>query len=176
VEVQLDGDQLVVTIRSAKVGEIDNGEVVAARGLEVRRLRLDPKSTPATELLASLAAAGPIVVQHHKDSLRTRLNEVGRLALSKMRNPPTIAPYTFRHAMGADLKSCDSLTDEQRAAVMGHLSTESLTSYGRRRRGGGGASPILDVEASAVPHGSRQPGQADSQAETTTHTQEGPQP
>lgn len=169
VEVQMDGGQLVITIRSAKVGEIDNGEVVAARGLEVRRLRLDPTSTPAAELLAGLAAAGPIVVKHPKKSLRTRVNELGREVLAKMRNPPSVAPYSFRHAMGCDLKSCDTLTDEQRAMVMGHLSTESLTKYGRRRRGGGSASPILDVEASAVPHGSRQPGQADgdSQADTT---------
>lgn len=166
VEVQMDGGQLVLTIRSAKVGLIDNGEVVAQRGIEVRRVRIDPKSTPAAELLAGLAAAGPITVQHNKNSLRTRVNELGRDVLAKLKNPPSVSPYTFRHAMGCDLKSCDALTDEQRAAVMGHLSTESLTKYGRRRRGGGGESPILDVEASAVPHGARQPGQAEGQGDS----------
>lgn len=169
VEVQMDGGQLVITIRSAKVGEIDNGAVIAQRGIEVRRLRIDPTSTPAAELLAGLAAAGPIVVKHPKKSLRTRVNELGREVLAKMRNPPSVAPYSFRHAMGCDLKSCDTLTDEERAAAMGHLSTESLTKYGRRRRGGGGQSPFEKIEASAVPHGARQPGQvqADSQADTT---------
>lgn len=170
VEVQLDAGQLVITIRSAKVGEIDNGEVVAPRGLEVRRIRLDPASTPATELLASLAADGPITVKHPKKSLRTRINELGQDVLAKMRNAPSVAPYSFRHAMGCDLKSCDTLTDIQRAMTMGHLSTESLTKYGRRRRGGGGQSPILDVEASAVPHGSRQPGQAEGQGDSQTDT------
>jgi hypothetical protein len=166
VELQMDGGHLVITIRAAKVGLIDNGDVIAQRGLEVRRLRLDPASTPATELLASLAANGPITVKHPKKSLRTRVNELGQEVLAKMRNPPSVAPYSFRHAMGCDLKSCDSLTDIQRAMTMGHLSTESLTKYGRRRRGGGGASPILDVEASAVPHGSRQPGQAEGQVDS----------
>ena len=169
VEVQMDGGQLVITIRSAKVGEIDNGAVIAQRGIEVRRLRIDPTSTPAAELLAGLAAAGPIVVKHPKKSLRTRVNELGREVLAKMRNPPSVAPYSFRHAMGCDLKSCDTLTDEERAAAMGHLSTESLTKYGRRRRGGGGQSPFEKIEASAVPHGARQQVQAegDSQADTT---------
>lgn len=164
VDVQMDGGQLVITIRSAKVGEIDNGQVIAPRGIEVRRLRIDPTSTPAAELLAGLAAAGPIVVKHPKKSLRTRVNELGREVLAKMRNPPSVAPYSFRHAMGCDLKSCDTLTDEERAAAMGHLSTESLTKYGRRRRGGGEKSPFEKIEASAVPHGARQPGQV--QADT----------
>jgi integrase len=169
VEVQMEGGQLVITIRSSKVGEIDNGDVIAQRGIEVRRLRIDPTSTPAAELLAGLAAAGPIVVKHPKKSLRTRVNELGQEVLAKMRNPPSVAPYSFRHAMGCDLKSCDTLTDEERAMAMGHLSTESLTKYGRRRRGGGEKSPFEKIEASAVPHGARQPGQvqADSQADTT---------
>lgn len=161
VDVQMHEGQLVITIRSAKVGTIDNGDVIAQRGLEVRRIYLDPSRTPATALLASLAAAGPITVQHNKNSLRTRVNELGRLALAKLKNAPSISPYTFRHAVGCDLKSCDTLTDEERAMAMGHLSTESLTRYGRRRRGGGGQSPFDRVEASAVPHGARQPVQAD---------------
>lgn len=164
VDVQMHEGQLVITIRSAKVGTIDNGDVIAQRGLEVRRIYLDPSRTPATALLASLAAAGPITVQHNKNSLRTRVNELGRLALAKLKNAPSISPYTFRHAVGCDLKSCDTLTDEERAMAMGHLSTESLTRYGRRRRGGGGQSPFDRVEASAVPHGARQPGQV--QADT----------
>lgn len=173
VDVQMHEGQLVITIKSAKVGTIDNGEVIAQRGLEVRRVYLDPSRTPATALLARLTAAGPITVQHNKNSLRTRVNELGRLALAKLKNAPSISPYTFRHAVGCDLKSCDTLTDEQRAMAMGHLSTESLTRYGRRRRGGGGQSPFERVEASAVPHGARQPGQADNQADTTHQKQEG---
>lgn len=171
----MDGGQLVITIRSAKVGEIDNGDVIAQRGIEVRRLRIDPASTPAAELLAGLAAAGPIVVKHPKKSLRTRVNELGQEVLAKMRNPPSVAPYSFRHAMGCDLKSCDTLTDEERAMAMGHLSTESLTKYGRRRRKGGEKSPFEKIEASAVPHGARQPVQADgnSQADTTRQKQKG---
>lgn len=144
--------RLVVEIRGAKVGTIDNGETVADRGMEWRRLVINPQLNNATQYLADLAAAGPQVVEYNKNSLRTRLNEIGRLHLKKVPEGVTVSPYTFRHAMGSDLKSCDDMTDEEKAQVMGHLAMDSLSVYGRRRHRGG-VSPVQAVEASDVPRG-----------------------
>lgn len=153
VNVRLEAGQLMIEIRGAKHGVIDNGEVAADRGLEWRRLKLDPKLNAATQYLSRLCADGQShQVSYNKNSLRTRLNETGKLAISKMPEGVTVSPYTFRHAMGSDVKSCDTLTDEERSQIMGHLSMDSLSVYGRRRHSGG-VSPVASVEASAVPHG-----------------------
>lgn len=152
VKVSMQDGQLLVEIQGAKVGKIDNGQTVADRGLEWRKLKLSPDLNAATQYLARLVADGPQTVAYNKASLRTRLNETGRLAIRKLPEGVSIAPYSFRHALGSDLKSCDDYTDEQRAMVMGHLSVESLSVYGRRRHRGG-VKPVASVEASAVPHG-----------------------
>ena len=163
VQVKLEGGVLVVEIQGAKTGLIPvmtprdadgrSETVQTDRGLEWRRLKLNPKLNAATEYLARLCADGQThTVNYNKNSLRTRLNEFGRLALKKLKDTPSISPYTFRHAMGSDVKSCDDLTDEQRSQIMGHLSCDSLSVYGRRRHRGG-VSPVASVAASAVPHG-----------------------
>lgn len=147
--------QLIFQITGAKVGKIDNGNGVYERGIEKRVLFINPKLNAATKYLFDNLNGldGAKSFKYNKTSIRNRVNELGREILSKLKDPPSISPYSFRHAMGADLKSCDALTDIQRAQVMGHLSVESLESYGRRRRGGGGVSPVLAVQSSAQPHG-----------------------
>lgn len=153
VKVQMIGDQLVIEIQGAKVGEITNDEGTFDRGIEWRKLTINPKLNKATEYLAALCIDGKShLVNYNKNSLRTRLNEVGRLTLKKLKDTPSISPYNFRHAMGSDVKSCDDLSDEQRSMIMGHLSCDSLSVYGRRRHRGG-VSPVAKVEASATPHG-----------------------
>jgi integrase len=152
VRVSMDNGQLLVEIQGAKHGLIDNGDVVADRGLEWRKLKINPALNAATEYLARLVKSGPVVVEYNKNSLRTRLNEIGRLAIRKMPEGVTISPYTFRHAMGSDVKSCDDYTDEERSMVLGHLSMDSLSVYGRRRHKGG-VKPVASVEASATPRG-----------------------
>ena len=153
IKVQLVDGQLVIEICGAKVGKITNGEGTFDRGLEWRKLTINPKLNPATKYLKKLVADGQLhQVDYNKNSLRTRLNEVGRLALKKLKDTPSISPYSFRHAMGSDVKSCDDLSDEQRSQIMGHLACDSLSVYGRRRHRGG-VSPVTKVEASAVPHG-----------------------
>lgn len=153
VKVQLVDGQLVIEIRGAKVGKITNDEGTFDRGLEWRKLTVNPKLNQATEYLTKLVLDGQLhQVDYNKNSLRTRLNEVGRLALKKLKNTPSISPYTFRHAMGSDVKSCADLSDEQRSQIMGHLSCDSLSVYGRRRHSNG-VSPVSKVEASAIPHG-----------------------
>ena len=147
--------QLVVKIAGAKHGKIDNGETVADRGMAWRTLALDPDLHPGARYLYDLVLSEklPRVLSYNKNSIRSRINEAGREVLAKLKDAPSLSPYSFRHAMASDLKSCDTLTDEQRAQVMGHLSVESLESYGRRRRGGGGVSPVAKVQTSVQPHG-----------------------
>lgn len=148
--------QLVFQITGAKVGKIDNGNGVYERGIEKRVLFINPELNSGTKYLfdnLNGLSGAKTSFKYNKTSIRNRVNELGREILSKLKDPPSISPYSFRHAMGADLKSCDALSDIQRAKVMGHLSVTSLESYGRRRRGGGGVSPVIDVTASAEPHG-----------------------
>lgn len=153
INIKLELGQLLIEIRGAKHGLIDNGEVEADRGLEWRKLKLNPELNTATKYLARLCADGQShEISYNKNSLRTRLNEAGKLAISKMPAGVTVSPYTFRHAMGSDLKSCNSLSDEERSMIMGHLSMDSLSLYGRKRHSGS-VSPISSVEASAVPRG-----------------------
>jgi len=153
VNFSMHDGRLVALIKGGKHGLIDNGDGTFERGLEWRQFSIDPNLNDATRYLAGFCEAGPKWVEYKRTTLRTRVNELGKQIMGNIKDPPSVAPYTFRHAMACDLKSCDSLTDEQRSMVMGHLSLESLQSYGRRRRGGGGVSPVRTVRASAVPHG-----------------------
>lgn len=148
---------LVVQIRGAKHGVIDNGEVQADRGMEWRTLAINPQLHAGARYLYDLAPEDgtPRRLTYNRNSIRSRVNELGREVVAKLKDPPSISPYSFRHAMASDLKSCDALTDEQRAQVMGHLSVESLESYGRRRRGGGGVSPVMRVKTPVQPKGER---------------------
>lgn len=159
VEVKInEAGLLVFHIRGAKYRAEDEGPHKAKRGLEWREIVVAPGSTPAAALLMNLVQRAPgkkMTFDYKSDSLRAQLYKIGQEVFSKMKEPPVISAYTFRHAMGADLKSCDDMTDIERSQVMGHLSQASLLKYGRRRRGGGGVRPVLTVTASAVPHGER---------------------
>lgn len=148
--------KLVIRVEGAKHGVIDNGQVQAERGMAWRLMSIDPNLHPGARYLYDLAGPDdhkPRKLSYNKNSIRSRINEVGREVLAKLKDAPSLSPYSFRHAMASDLKSCDELTDEKRSQVMGHLSVESLESYGRRRRGGGGVSPVKQVKTSAQPHG-----------------------
>lgn len=149
VDVSILGQYLVVKISGAKCGVIDNGSTQALRGIETRILAISAVLNPAAEMLYSLATAagGKMRVEYDSVALSNKVSAAGKKALKKS----GVSPYCFRHAMGSDLKSCDGLDDAFRARVMGHLSVESLAKYGRRRRGGGGPSPVQRVRASADP-------------------------
>lgn len=151
-----DKGRLVISIRGAKHGVIDNGIVKAERGIASRVIAIDPSLHPGAQYLYDLAGPDdkqPRELSYNKNSIRSRINEAGREVLAKLKDAPSLSPYSFRHAMASDLRSCDTINDVQRAQMMGHLSVESLESYGRRRRGGGGISPFLRVQTSAQPHG-----------------------
>jgi integrase len=64
------------------------------------------------------------------------------------RRKTTVSLYSFRHQLGSDLKSSDSPLDRKTAAaVMGHKSQESLTSYGNGKSGKGRRRQIVVSEA-----------------------------
>ncbi len=145
---------LNVHIKGAKHGEIKNAEGTFDRGLEWRKLKINPDLNEATKYLARIVQDGKEHnIEYNKNSIRTRINELGRVIQTKKKGLISVSPYTFRHAMGSDVKSCDSMTDEQKSQIMGHLSCDSLHSYGRRRHGGGAVSPVQSVQASAEPRG-----------------------
>jgi integrase len=179
VEICRRGGILVLRVKGAKVGKIDNGETVADRGISQRVIGIDPDLHPGARYLYDLAPAeiappsppAMLTVAYKAQSIRNRVLELGREVVGNLKDPPSISPYSFRHGMAADLKSCDDLTDFQRAQVMGHLSVESLESYGRRRRGGGGPSPVLKVASKEQPHGTRERSPVRKQVQASSQAQ-----
>lgn len=141
------------------------GKTQVPRGIEARQLVIDPAISPAAEYLAQAVAVANdnISAQYDADGFRSKINSLGRQALGD-RRATTVSPYSYRHAMGCDLKSCDTLTDAAMSSIMGHRSLESLARYGKRRRGGGGPSPVVEVLVSTQPHGQRQRGGAPAEA------------
>lgn len=153
VEVSLDNEtgNLTFLVIGAKTGKSTNGQIESDRGIKFRWITLQRDMTPATKLLAELIekAGKSITVKYDSNGLGNKISDRG----FELFNKKGVSPYCFRHAMGCDLKSCDLMDDVERSQVMGHLSVESLSKYGRRRRGGKGARPILSVKTSEMPHG-----------------------
>lgn len=187
VAIWMDKEKLMLEIIGAKVGEVKvqplgnkvAGKMTTAqRGIESRILCIEPEYSDATKYLRdSFVESGrPLIkVQYDADGLRSKIGALGKAVIGSRRAQVidgqrlavTISPYSFRHAMGCDLKSCDSLSDVQRSAIMGHLSMSSLDKYGRRQRGGGGMAPVFAVRSSARPHGQRSHGLALSEVGPT---------
>lgn len=153
VEVSLDNKtgNLTFLVIGAKTGKSTNGQIESDRGIKFRWITLQRDMTAATKLLAELIekAGKSITVKYDSNGLGNKISDRG----FELFNKKGVSPYCFRHAMGCDLKSCDLMDDVERSQVMGHLSVESLSKYGRRRRGGKGARPILAVKTSEMPHG-----------------------
>lgn len=158
VVVRMQDGELVIEITGSKTDTIPTllgGDI--DRGLGLRTIYVDPALNAAAVFLAGLAAAGPITITHNPTSLKTRINEIGHNILAKMKRPPSLSPYSFRHAIACDLKGCDSLDYKTKSTLMGHGSTESLESYGRRRKikkssVGPAPAPILRAVAAIQPH------------------------
>jgi hypothetical protein len=107
------------------------------RGQEVRLLSVPvPKVGRgrgiATNWLASLVEDGgaPYILKTTSADIRSINRLFARLL-------DGLSCYSFRHAVGSDLKASD-LSETERAEFMGHRSTASISSYGRRRHGKGG--------------------------------------
>lgn len=165
VQLAMINGQLAIRIKGAKVGLITANGKTHDRGIPTRVLVFDPQANEAvTHLVEQLKKSGQdfMTVSFNKDSLRVMVGRAADRVFPRIKTD--ISPYTFRHAMSSDLKSCDELTDQQRASCLGHLSVESMSSYGRRRRGGGGVSPIKSVQVNRQPRGLRSAPPASSKA------------
>ncbi len=46
-----------------------------------------------------------------------------------------VSLYSYRHQLGSDLKADSSIPDKVKSAIMGHLSTQSISVYGRPKNG-----------------------------------------
>jgi len=144
---------LVVDIAGTKCVDAGNRE----RGQPSRRYAfrtgLDQEvSNPALRLLRLRATQtfakdgiGHCVVSHDADYLYNSIVALGKAAFPKMRT--RVSPYCFRHQYASDLKSDPSVSLEDAAKAMGHLSDYSIGKYGRAAHGGkGGRARALAVE------------------------------
>lgn len=124
--IKNDRTALLLTIKGAKVNE--------QRGQSVRTITLWADSSAAAQALAALCAdAG--------GKLTVDTSEADYRSLNRALKSHGLSCYTFRHQMGAELKSninTGQVTAEQAAQIMGHRSTLSLSYYGTTSRARGG--------------------------------------
>jgi integrase len=171
---------LLLKIYGSKVGDVkvqpkgpkgqkvDPGQMTTApRGIKERYLIIDPKLNAGTKyLIEQLEKSGKniLVVEYDAEGFKSKLNGLGRAVIGKRGKPitDTISSYCYRHATGSDVKSCDTMADIERSAMMGHRSQASLERYGQRRRGGGAARPVMEIAVTPgqEPHGQRSHGPA----------------
>lgn len=128
------------------------------RGIAIRIVKVtthDAKGLPrfwAQPLLDLVKSGTQVVSIASPTAFGTRITEASRRLWPRRRSHAS--PYSFRHAMCSDLKSA-GLDPVTIAKVMGHASTRASLGYGRRSKGGGGESPIFDVETSKTPRHSK---------------------
>lgn len=84
-------------------------------------------------------------------ALQERLAQLVYRLFPRRKARPSL--YSFRHQLGAELKSTDKLSHQQVAAIMGHRSVQSVAVYGGRRRGSGrvGIIPSSKTVAQVTP-------------------------
>lgn len=155
----LEEDQVVIEIKGSKQISDANGTVV--RGLEKRWITINPSFCMAAEFLCryvkhqlSLTQRSVFDFKYNKNTFRNtmvalsdKFHETYRPKKTKI----SITAYFFRHHMSACLKADKELSPEQRAKVMGHLSTDSIESYASAYRRKSPVKPILKVRTSEEP-------------------------
>jgi hypothetical protein len=143
VRMLLRENLLVVEVVGAKCTDAGGRE----RGQPKRHyaFTINAEANPALKLLAAMAGqntvngTGQLRVVHNADYLYNSIVSLGRSAFPTMRT--RVSPYCFRQQMGSDLKADPSVSLEDAAKYMGHLSDYSIGKYGHAihgRRGGSG--------------------------------------
>lgn len=120
-----------MVLRATLLGAKWNGE---NRGHHDRVLQFPADSGAAAVLAAQVEAAGG------KWALKTTEADVRSLNRA-LRSGAGMSCYSFRHQVASDLKeqvATGERTPEEAAAAMGHASTASLASYGKRSQARGG--------------------------------------
>lgn len=128
-----DKNEFVFVIKGAKVTE------KLQRGLEERTVRVKRGGAswekPLTKMIMKTRSLGAFTV-----SIKSPSSFSNKVRAASKRLWPTktvhASPYSFRHQLVSDMKSggVDEITI---AATLGHQSTASQASYGRRKRSGG---------------------------------------
>lgn len=137
--------QLAFVIESAKC----DGD---KKGLDLRALRVSQPSeaSPAVqrrwnELARAVGAAGKrLVVKVEptaKQTVGQRITQACKFA--SIRAGVHVAAYSLRHRVSAQAKASGDAVSV--ALVLGHQTTRTQGHYGRRKRGGGGVSPVRVV-------------------------------
>ncbi|WP_243047999.1 hypothetical protein [Dyella sp. RRB7] len=133
------GVQLKTMVTNGKtqlVANIQGAKVDATRGFDVRLCGRDMDAfNPAQRAFITL------LVDRVKasDGLTIRTTEADYRSLNRFlaKLKPGLSCYSYRHKVASDLKAT-KIKPAVAAQFMGHASTQSLESYGRRGHGGGG--------------------------------------
>ena len=127
--LQVDLEQGVVHVRGAKKtgGERGADRTLALPDDEGMRQHI----ASAVRVLQKAEAQKPGVMRR----VQSRLDRISRQLWPRRQARPSL--YTFRHQMGAELKSM-KLDRRAIAYIMGHQSTQSVEVYGDRRKSRGG--------------------------------------
>lgn len=147
------GIELSVAINPKTGGEflaarVEGVKVNAERGQAWRTLVVPVDNTAASGLAAVVRErGGPVVVS---------MTDADHRSLNRALKPSSLSIYSFRHAIGSELKRQAIRKPEtaaRAAAFMGHASTKSLASYGRARhaRGGRRFGAKAEREVQSVP-------------------------
>jgi hypothetical protein len=131
---------LAARVKGVKVNE--------KRGQAWRTLVVPVDNTAASGLAA--------VVREHGGPVVVSMTDADHRSLNRALKPSGLSIYSFRHAIGSELKRQAKRKPEtaaQAAAFMGHASTKSLASYGRARhaRGGRRFGARAEREVQSVP-------------------------
>lgn len=133
IDLKIDGEDLVATIKGAKVGPYS--------GQKLREMRWSiERGMP--ELVRQLAkkvneAGGRLLVDYSgHDNPNPEKAFSGAMRQAAGRAFPgqkvTLTPYSLRHAAASDLKA-SGLTGQQQSAALGHQVVETKGSYGHHR-------------------------------------------
>lgn len=131
VDLAVEKGHLVLAVRGAKVDE--------KRGQPLRACAIPAHANgfrcAAAWLAAEVKSAGGLL---HLDTTAADIESLN-YALGKIQ--PGLSCYSFRHAVGSDLKAAAAageITQAEAAAFMGHASEKSLSYYGRASNGSKG--------------------------------------
>lgn len=153
-------DGLVIEITGAKCSNAKQPERGQPKRRYVFKTPVTGKPHPALAVLLSMAATdvasngiGHAAVSHDADYLYNSIVALGKATFPKIRT--RISPYCFRHQAASDLKADPTLSLEEAAQFMGHLSDYSIGRYGRAvhgKRGSERAKPVMVKTSRSVKH------------------------
>ncbi|WP_247308903.1 site-specific integrase [Ralstonia pseudosolanacearum] len=153
-------DGLAIEVKGAKCSD----DKQTKRGQPVRRYLfktpVTEKPHPALAVLLSMAVQdvaangiGHATVSHNADYLYNSIVTLGKATFPKLRT--RVSPYCFRHQAASDLKADPTVSLEDAAQFMGHLSDYSIGKYGRAvhgKRGGARVKPVMVKTSRPVKH------------------------